>query len=397
MRGFVQNPPLPHNYATELLQLARGRGVRLWDSAGSRYLDLGAGISVNALGYGRRDLARIASRQMRRLVHVSNLYTTEPAVGLAGDLIALLRSRVAEFAAAQFGNSGAEANEAAIKYARLYAKRTRGEGHHKILSLESGFHGRTMGALSATPNRKYSEPFEPLVPGMASCPFNDVNALNRTLTDEFAGVIVEVVQGEGGLRVMTREFAEALNRRCSETGALLIVDEIQTGLCRVGELFGSELVGLRPDILTLSKPLAGGLPLSATMIPAKINDLLKPGDHGTTFGGGPVTTAVARHVLHIVTAPGFLASVRERAAQLTELLESMVGTSDVVERRGTGMLQGLALTGDDGSRVLEVMNKCRESGVLVLKSGTNVIRIAPPLVISADELAEGLEILRGAL
>ena len=398
MRGFVTNPPLPHNYATELLELVRGRGVHLWDSAGTRYLDLGAGISVNALGYGRRDLARIASRQMRRLIHVSNLYTTGPAVALAADLISLLNGRVGEYAAAQFGNSGAEANEAALKYARLFAHRTRGEGHHKILSFDSGFHGRTMGALSATPNRKYSEPFEPLIPGMESCAYNDVAALENALTDEFAAVIVEVVQGEGGLRVMTREFAEALNTRCAELGVLIIVDEIQTGLGRVGKLFGSELVGLRPDIVTLSKPLAGGLPLSATVIPAKINNLLKPGDHGTTFGGGPVTTAVARYIVRSLSEASFLKRVEARSAQLTETLESMVGPSlGVIERRGTGMLQGLALEGDDGTRVLDVTAKCRESGVLVLKSGANVVRIAPPLVIGEGDLADGLETLKKAL
>jgi acetylornithine/N-succinyldiaminopimelate aminotransferase len=398
MRGFVTNPPLPHNYATELLELVRGRGVHLWDSAGTRYLDLGAGISVNALGYGRRDLARIASRQMRRLIHVSNLYTTGPAVALAADLISLLNGRVGEYAAAQFGNSGAEANEAALKYARLFAHRTRGEGHHKILSFDSGFHGRTMGALSATPNRKYSEPFEPLIPGMESCAYNDVAALENALTAEFAAVIVEVVQGEGGLRVMTREFAEALNTRCAELGVLIIVDEIQTGLGRVGKLFGSELVGLRPDIVTLSKPLAGGLPLSATVIPAKINNLLKPGDHGTTFGGGPVTTAVARYIVRSLSEASFLKRVEARSAQLTETLESMVGPSlGVIERRGTGMLQGLALEGDDGTRVLDVMAKCRESGVLVLKSGANVVRIAPPLVIGEGDLADGLETLKKAL
>jgi acetylornithine/N-succinyldiaminopimelate aminotransferase len=255
-----------------------------------------------------------------------------------------------------------------------------------------------MGALSATPNRKYSEPFEPLIPGMESCAYNDVAALENALTAEFAAVIVEVVQGEGGLRVMTREFAEALNTRCAELGVLIIVDEIQTGLGRVGKLFGSELVGLRPDIVTLSKPLAGGLPLSATMIPAKINNLLKPGDHGTTFGGGPVTTAVARYIVRSLSEASFLKRVEARSAQLTETLESMVGPSlGVIERRGTGMLQGLALEGDDGTRVLDVMAKCRESGVLVLKSGANVVRIAPPLVIGEGDLADGLETLKKAL
>jgi acetylornithine/N-succinyldiaminopimelate aminotransferase len=396
MKGFLKDPPLPRNYAAELLELDRGRGVYLWDSAGKRYLDLGAGISVNALGYGRRDLARIAARQMGRLIHVSNLYTTGPAVGLAGDLISVLRGRVNDFAAAQFGNSGTEANEAAIKYARLYAMRTRGAGHHRILSMTHAFHGRTMGALSATPNRKISEPFEPLVPGMSSIEFNDTEGLRRTLSAEYAAVIVEVVQGEGGLRIMSSEFASALNEICRELDVILIVDEVQTGLGRTGRLFGSELVGLEPDIVTLAKPLAGGLPLSATMIPTKINRLLQAGDHGTTFGGGPVTTAVARHVVATISDEKFMAKVAERSRQLTEVLDEMVGSNGVAERRGVGMLQGLVLKGGSDRRE-SVMSACREAGVLVLKSGTDVIRIAPPLVMSADQLASGLDVLKKAL
>ncbi|MFW5789579.1 MAG: aminotransferase class III-fold pyridoxal phosphate-dependent enzyme [Spirochaetota bacterium] len=401
--SLVHDPPFPRNYASELLELVRGRGVELWDAGGKRYLDLGAGIAVNALGYGRRDLARIASKQMRRLIHISNLYATRPTIELAELLRDVTRERVGAYAAVQFGNSGAEANEAALKYARLYAHRTRGPGHHKILSMTNAFHGRTMGALSATPNKKYAEPFEPLVPDMLSSEFNDTQQLEALVNDSFAAVIVEVVQGEGGLRLMTREFAGRLNELCAQTGALLIVDEVQTGLGRTGKLFGSELVGLEPDIMTFSKPLAGGLPLSATMVPAKVNDLLQPGDHGTTFGGGPVTSAVAAHVVRTIADGEFLARVAERSEQLTRLLDQLVASSsEVVERRGTGMLQGLAVEAPDGSgdasgRVGEIMNGCRERGVLLLRSSSNVVRIAPPLVIGSRELERGIETLRETL
>ncbi|MFW5688787.1 MAG: aminotransferase class III-fold pyridoxal phosphate-dependent enzyme [Spirochaetota bacterium] len=401
--SVIHNPPFARNYASELLQIDRGRGVELWDAAGKRYLDLGAGIAVNALGYGRRDLAKIASRQMRRLIHISNLYATAPSIDLAKLLISVTRDRVGTFAAAQFGNSGAEANEAAIKYARLYAYRTRGPGHHKILSLSNGFHGRTMGALSATPNKKYSEPFEPLVPDMISCEYNDPDQLEAVVTDAVAGIIVEIVQGEGGLRMMTREFATRLNELCRRYDVVLIADEVQTGLGRTGKLFGCELVGLEPDIVTFSKPLAGGLPLSATMVPEKINAQLHPGDHGTTFGGGPVTSAVAAHVVRTISAPGFLETVEERGRELTATLDELVRTKDeVTERRGVGMLQGLAIATPDGAddasgRVAEIMNACRERGVLLLRSSSNVVRIAPPLVIGSRDLGRGLEVLKNVL
>ena len=389
--SLIHNPPFARNYASDLLQIERGRGVELWDAAGTRYLDLGAGIAVNALGYGRRDLARIASRQMRKLIHISNLYATAPSVELANLLIQVTSGRVNEYVAAQFGNSGAEANEAAIKYARLYAHRTRGPGHHKILSLSGGFHGRTMGALSATPNKKYAEPFEPLVPDMVACDYNDPDQLEAVLNEAFAGVIVEVVQGEGGLRTMSREFAVRLNELCERHNVLLIADEVQTGVGRTGKLFGSELVGLKPDIITFSKPLAGGLPLSATMIPEKVNALLHPGDHGTTFGGGPVTTAVAAHVVRTISKPEFLARVEERSRELTALLEQIVESRhEVVERRGVGMLQGIVVQTDDASgdasgRVAEIMNECRERGVLSL------------LVIGSRDLERGIEVLRNVL
>ncbi|MFW5738319.1 MAG: aminotransferase class III-fold pyridoxal phosphate-dependent enzyme [Spirochaetota bacterium] len=401
--SVITNPPFPRNYASELLEIDRGRGVELRDAGGKRYLDLGAGIAVNALGYGRKDLAKIASRQMRKLIHISNLYATKPAMELAELLIRVTGERVGEYAAVQFGNSGAEANEAALKYARLYAHRTRGPGHHKILSMTNAFHGRTMGALSATPNRKYAEPFEPLVPDMLSSEFNDPDQLEALVNDSFAAVIVEVVQGEGGLRLMTREFAKKLNELCAQTGSLLIVDEVQTGLGRTGKLFGSELVGLKPDIMTFSKPLAGGLPLSATMVPAKINDLLHPGDHGTTFGGGPVTSAVAAHVVRTIADGEFLARVAERSEQLTRLLDGLVASSsEVAERRGVGMLQGIAIRAPEGSddasgRVAEIMNACRERGVLLLRSSSNVVRIAPPLVIGSRDLDRGIETLRETL
>lgn len=394
----VHNPPFAKNYSVEMLQVDHGRGVELWDAGGKRYLDLGAGIAVNALGYGRKDLARIASRQMRKLIHISNLYATAPSIECASTLIRVT-SDINSFAAVQFGNSGTEANEAALKYARLYARAKRGPGHHKILALGNGFHGRTMGALSATPTKKYSEPFEPLVPGMDSVPFNDPDALEAAVDESFAAVIVEVVQGEGGLRVMEPGFAERLNEVCAKHDVILIADEIQTGLGRTGRLFGSSLVGLSPDIMNFSKPLAGGLPLSATMIPAKVNDLLHPGDHGTTFGGGPVTTAVANHVVKTISDPAFMARVAERSMQFTGLLDELVtAKSEIAERRGVGMLQGLVVEADDPkARVAAIMAACAEKGVLLLRSSSNVVRMAPPLILGQTDLERGIEVLASVM
>ena len=259
--GYAYDPPYPKNYATELLVIEEGDGVYLKDSAGRTYLDFGSGIAVNALGYGREDIAEIVSRQMKKLVHMSNLYATRPALELAEKIVA-----GGNFAAVHFGNSGTEANEAALKYARLYAYRKKGPEHHKLLAFKGAFHGRTMGALSCTPTAAYRDPFEPLVPGCEFAPFNDSKALEETLDGSFAAVIVEVVQGEGGLAVMTEDFAKALNTLCAKHDVILIADEVQTGLGRTGSFYASEGVGLSPDIITLAKPLAGGLPLSATLL-----------------------------------------------------------------------------------------------------------------------------------
>lgn len=393
---FTSGHRLPRNYAGELLTIDHGRGVRLYDTAGKEYLDMGAGIAVNALGYGRDDLADIACEQMRKLIHISNLYTTEPTVRLAHQLTeARIGNWDPDFGAVHFGNSGAEANEAAMKYARAYALRSRGPGHHKLLSFHGAFHGRTMGSLSLTYSPSYREPFEPLVPGCEYLPFNDVEALEETLDDSFAGVIVEVVQGEGGLNRMTEEFAAALNRLCRRHGVVLIADEVQTGLGRTGYLFASEAVGLHPEIVSLSKPLAGGLPLSATIISNRINEALKIGDHGSTFGGGPVTTAVALRVWEIVADSAFLADVRHRASHLKRrLIELRQRFPFVGAPSGMGLLRGLPIhaTTERQSEVLSaVIADARERGLLVLRSGANVIRIAPPLTITESEVDEGCD------
>ncbi len=391
--ALVANASLPKQYGTELLVIARGKGVWLEDVGGKRYLDFAGGIAVNALGYGREDLAKTAYEQMKKLPHISNVFTTEPNLALSRALVAS-----GPFAAVHFGNSGTEANEAALKYARLYASRVKGKGHEKLLCFSGAFHGRTMGALSCTPQPKYQEPFAPLVPGVVVSPYNDAESLGKILDRSFAGVIVEVIQGEGGLAAMTPEFARALNERCRAADAILIADEIQTGMARTGDFYASKGIGLEPDIITLAKPLAGGLPLSAVLIPGKINDIIHFGDHGTTFGGGPVTTAVALKVWEHLTRPGFLEDVRRRAKALGSALEELKAKSPRVgELRGRGLLRGFQYIAGDGEGVAGLLARLRENGLLALRSGTDVLRIAPPLVIEEKEILQGMKIIEEVL
>ena len=392
--AIVTDHPFPNAFSPEMLLLEHGSGCRVTDAAGKSYLDLGAGIAVNALGYGREDLADVAAAQMRKLVHVSNLYTTGPALELAGKLTG------DRFAAVQYMNSGAEANESALKFARMYAHRgEKNAERHKMLAFTGGFHGRTYGALACTATPKYQEPFRPMLPDVEIAPYNDVEALRKTLDRTFAGVIVEVVQGEGGLQSMTPEFAAALNACRDEYDLILIADEVQTGLGRTGHLFASDSAGLKPDIVTLAKPLAGGLPLSAVLLPAAVNDRLHFGEHGTTFGGGPVTCALASHVFDILTDPAFLAAVRERGEQLRQGLESLREAHGLGPVVGAGLLRGVHVPGKavEQPRIQALSTALRAAGVLVLRSGDDVMRIAPPLVISADEIAEGLRCMDTAL
>ena len=392
--ALVTGHPLPRCFAEELLVISRGKGARLQDRAGRWYVDFAGGIAVNALGYGRADLARIAGRQMRRLTHISNLYITEPLLELGAKMLAC-----GGFQAVQLLSSGSEANETALKYARLYAQRRKGAGNHRLLCFSGAFHGRTLGALSLTPTAKYQDPFQPLLPGVEVAPYNDIAALGRVLDRSFAAVIAEVLQGEGGLEAMSPEFAQALNRLCREHEVILIADEVQTGLGRTGALFASRDIGLEADIITLAKPLAGGLPLAAALLPAKVNELIHLGEHGTTFGGGPVTTAVASRVWDLISDPAFLAGVKRKGEYLRGRLAALSASFPFLGGvKGRGLLQGLevkleALPGLGDDPMTALLDLCRDQGLLILRSGTNVLRIAPPLVISEREIDQGLALL----
>lgn len=395
-KSTVYNAPYPKSYGSEFTLFDHGKGCYIFDVEGKKYLDLGSGIAVNTLGYGREDLAKAAYDQMKKIIHTSNLYTSEATLLVADKLTSF-----GNFAAVHFGNSGTEANEAAIKFARLYAKRKKGDGHHKIIAFESAFHGRTMGALSCTYNPHYREDCGPLVPGVEFLPYNDVETLKKTVDGTYAAIIVEVIQGEGGLKCMTKEFAKALNEVCAQQDVILIADEVQTGLTRTGYPFACGLVDLNPDIITLAKPLAGGLPLSATLIPMKVNEILQPGDHGSTFGGNPVACAVANLMLETLFFPPFIFEVQAKGVYLNKKLEQLKAQFDCIgELRGAGMLRGFEVntpSGYKGDLSKDLIAECKANGVLVLRSGTNVIRLAPPLVISEKELDEGFDIIAKSL
>lgn len=380
----------PRNYSNEILILDKGEGVYVYDVTGKKYLDFGSGIAVNALGYGNKEIAQIASKQMMKLVHVSNLFTTEPALEFASKLVDGER-----FSAVHFGNSGSEANESALKYAKLYSLRTKNENCYKVLSFSGAFHGRTMGALSSTYNDKYKEPFGPMVPGIEIIEFNNIEMLEKTIDEKFAAVIVEVVQGEGGLYSMSPEFAKSLRKLCNLHKVLIIADEVQTGMGRTGDLYASDGIGLDADIITLSKPLAGGLPLSATLIPAYVNDKIQVGEHGTTFGGGPVTTAVASYIWDIISDQKFLDNVKLKASYLISQLEDIIDDYPFIkEIRGKGLLLGLEIIENDAIDVYKIINLAKKKGLLLLKTGVNVLRMAPPLIISTEEIDEGVDILQ---
>ena len=408
-KAYSKAHRLPRQYAEKLLIIEKGHQVYLTDISGKDYLDFASGIAVNALGYGRADFASLLAEQAEKLVHISNLFTTGPTLELAENICCsspLPADQPWEkgknpgyFAALHFGNSGTEANEAAIKYARVYHYRKKGEYRHKILAFENSFHGRSMGALSLTYPEKYRKPFAPLLPGAIFGRFNDPQGLEDTIDSEVGAIIIEPVQGEGGLHTMSEKFAAALNQICHERDILLIADEIQTGLGRCGTLYASETIGLRPDIITLSKPLAGGLPLSATLIKAEVNELLQIGDHASTFGGGPVTCAAANSVWNAVNAPGFLEGVRNMAAYLEERLlavrDSLPSVFSSQPLRGRGLLRGLVTK--DANQLQSLIASSMKEGLLVLRSGSNVLRLAPPLIIEKKHIDEMETILRSVL
>lgn len=382
------NDALLANYSRAPITIVRGEGCYLYDDAGARYLDFIAGIAVCALGHCHPWISQAVSEQARTLVHTSNLYHHEPAGTLARELVA--RSGLAR---AFFCNSGTEANEAAIKLARKRAFR-KGEKHRiGIVACTGSFHGRTYGALAATANDAYQEGFGPMLDGFSITPFNDAAALEKAITDATAAFIVEPVQGESGVHPATPEFLATARRLCDAHGALLIFDEIQCGMGRLGPLFAFQRFGVKPDVVTMAKALANGLPIGAMLVAEQAADALRPGDHGSTFGGSPVPCAAGLAHLRVRDAIDLESYVGVREVQLMARLTDLAMTfpNVIAGVRGMGLLAALPLY--EKYKVAELVVALRERGLLVGSAGGNSLRFAPPLILSEENIDEAYEVL----
>jgi predicted acetylornithine/succinylornithine family transaminase len=368
------------------LVIVSGKGSRVTDDAGRSYLDFAAGIGVNGLGYGDRKVIAAIRKQSARLIHASNLYHTGVVAELAERLAGLaFPSKVF------FSNSGTEAVEAAIKFARRIGKPA---GRTDLVAFERAFHGRTLGALSLTWNAKYREPFEPLVPGVKFLPWDDLSAARAAIDSRTAAVFIEPVQGEGGVRPAPPEFLQGLRDICRDAGALLVSEEVQCGLGRTGTCFAYEHAGIKPDILTLAKPLGGGLPLGAVLLREDLAPLIAPGDHGSTFGGNPVAAAASLVVLDRLTEPGFLGKVEKKARRLRRGLNLLARRHEAITQvRSLGLMVGVEFAG----QASEVVRGLRERGVLATRAGEHVLRLLPPLVVKPKEIREFLDALEAVL
>ena len=383
--------------------MVQGKGCVLYDHENRAYLDFTAGIAVNSLGHADPAITRIIENQAETLIHASNLYHNPWTPTLSKLLIeeTQQQSPGSHLSQVFISNSGSEANEAAIKFARKvqYAKNP-GSHQRDIVSFHDSFHGRTYGSLSATPNKKYQPPFGPMLPGFRYGTYNDVAGLQELVNENTAGVIVEPIQGEGGINIATAEFLQALRKRCDEVGAILIFDEIQCGLSRTGDLWAHTTSGVHPDILTTAKALGNGIPIGATLVSGQsVAPHIKTGDHGTTFGGNPFACRIAHHIFGRLAKREMQEDVRIKSTLFFSAFDTMNEKFPGVlaEVRGRGLIVGYQLTDGAKSKAAEVVTAARERGLLIITAGDGVIRIVPPLVISAEEINSGLSILEDAM
>ena len=385
-------------YSRPEMVLKKGTGSFLWDVEGKKYVDFSAGIAVTALGHSNPEVAKIMFEQANTLVHSSNLFYNLWTLKLSKELVEKTKQFGGMYNASQvfLCNSGTEANEAALKFARKYGtsislKKT------KFITFETSFHGRTFGSLSVTPNPKYQKPFAPLVPGVSVAKPGAIASVEKLISDETCGVIIEPIQGEGGVHPQNHEFLVSLKKLCSKHKALLIYDEIQCGLGRSGKLWAHAKLPKEghPDILTMAKALGNGFPIGATMISKEVGDVIKVGDHGTTFGGNPLGARIGCYVLNQIATDEFLNNVQKKSelfkVKLNELKEKF--PKNIKDIRGEGLILGLECT-ENPSAVIE---KARELGLLAISAGGNVIRIVPPLNIPDEVIIDGLKILEKAM
>lgn len=377
-----------HTYNRFPLVLDHGKGMRLYDTDGKEYLDFAAGIAVFALGYGNETYNQALKDQIDRLIHTSNLYYNAPMAAAAEKLV-----KASGMDKVFFTNSGTEAIEGALKAARKYAYLRDGHADHEIIAMKHSFHGRSMGALSVTGNTHYQDPFRPLIGGIRFADFNNLESVKEQISEKTCAVILETVQGEGGIYPADPEFLKGIRELCDEKDILLILDEIQCGMGRTGSMFAWQQYGVKPDIMTCAKALGCGIPVGAFVLNEKTAAAsLVPGDHGTTYGGNPLACAAVSAVFDLFEQEKIVEHVKEISTYLEKKLDALVDKYEFLEqRRGKGLMQGLVVT---GRPVGEIVSRAIENGLLVITAGTDVLRMVPPLVITeadVDEMIEKLE------
>lgn len=381
---------LLHTYNRYQVVLDKGDGVYLYDINGKKYLDFVSGIAVFALGYNNKEYNDALKTQIDKVIHTSNYYYNVPAIEAAKKL-----KKVSGMDRVFFTNSGAEAVEGALKAARKYAFLKDGKNDHEIIAMNHSFHGRTFGALSVTGNPKYREPFEPMIGNIKFADMNDLGSVKALVNDKTCAIILETVQGEGGIYPATKEFLEGIRAICDEKDILLILDEIQCGMGRTGYMYAWQKYGVKPDIMTTAKALGCGVPVGAFMMTEKVGqNSLVAGDHGTTYGGNPLACAAISKVLDLYEKQHILENVNSVAPYLEEKLDELVDKYDFIEtRRGSGLMQGLVFNKPVG----EYINKALENGLILINAGANIIRFVPSLVISKENVDEMIAILEKVL
>ncbi|MBE5994215.1 MAG: aspartate aminotransferase family protein [Paenibacillaceae bacterium] len=367
-----------------------GDGVRLYDTDGNEYLDFYAGIAVNGLGYNDAEFNEAVKAQVDKLLHISNLYYNVPSVEAAELLL-----KASQMDKVFFTNSGTEAIEGALKIARRYAYNKDGGHDHEIIAMNHSFHGRSLGALSVTGNDHYQEPFKPLIPGIKFADFNDLESVKAVVNEKTCAIIMETVQGEGGIYPATQEFLSGVRALCDKNDILLILDEIQCGMGRTGSMFAWQQYGVKPDVMTVAKALGNGVPIGAFLAAGKAATAMVPGDHGTTYGGNPFVTAAAYKVLELFEKRNIVNHVKEMGDYLTKKLEMLKDKYDIIiARRGLGLIQGLEFTVPVSSIISQAL---MEQKLVIISAGTNIIRFVPPLVIEKEHVDEMVEKLSAVL
>ena len=377
----LDNENIMHTYGRYDVCLTKGKGVYAYDDNGKKYIDVSSGIGVNSLGYCDDGWVKAVSEQAGTIQHISNYYYNKVAGVLAEKL-----TKATGLSKVFFGNSGAEANECAIKVVRKYSFDKYGRGRDHIITLVNSFHGRTIATLSATGQDVFHNYFFPFVDGFDNAIANDIESLKDTITDKTCAVMLETVQGEGGVNILDSEYLQQVRKICDEKDILLIVDEVQTGVCRTGKLYGYMHSGIKPDVVTSAKGLGGGLPIGICMVNDKLKDVMGPSTHGTTFGSNPVVCAGANYILDTVNTPEFIEEVNKKGAYFKEKIEKIKGVKSV---RQQGLMIGIEVEGNAG----DIAKKCTENGLLVITAKT-LLRMLPPLNIKYEEIDEALAILK---